>query len=43
MVCLSKSSMPQHEAIWGGSPTAADRGLKIPPVRVRIPLALPVT
>ena len=28
--------------LWGGSPTAADSGLKIHPVRVRIPLALPV-
>ena len=26
--------------LWGGSPTAADSGLKIHPVRVRIPLAL---
>ena len=27
--------------LWCGSPTAADSGLKIRPVRVRIPLALP--
>ena len=28
--------------IWDGSPTAADTGLKILPVRVRIPLVLPL-
>ena len=31
----------KHTLIWGGSPTAADSGLKIHPVTVRIRLALP--
>lgn len=36
-----QNSLPPLFYIWGGSPTAADSGLKIHPVTVRIRLALP--